>query len=232
MKKYFLFCAVFLLLTQPLLAHDMWLQKSGEGFDIIYGHPGEFDPYEPERVKQVTGYTENGWLVQLDIERKKDACRVVPDEAFCAIGALLDNRYWLKTTRGWKNQRKGKDLEIIQQGHSYKYTKNIVKWCENLAKPLGQRFEIVPLQDPTGLKQGDRLPVKVFFEGKPVQGAKIAKTSSVEQSHELEPVQAESPSMVTIGPPGLQLISAKFELPVKEERIVWFGASLTFSTTK
>jgi hypothetical protein len=107
-----------------------------------------------------------------------------------------------------------------------------VKWCENLAKPLGQRFEIVPLQDPTGLKQGERLPVKVFFEGKPVPGAKIAKTSSVKQSHELEPVQAEGPSMVTIGPPGLQLISAKFELPVKEGQIVLFGASLTFSTTK
>ncbi len=215
-----------------VLAHDMWLQESREGFDIALGHKGQTDPYEPERVKRVVGYTENGWSVPLDIERKKAGCRVIPDEAFCALSGILDNRYWLKTTDGWKNQRKRKDLEILKEGHSYKFTKHVVKWCDVLARPLGQRFEIVPLKDPTKLKEGDCLPLKIFFEGKPVSGASLAKTSSMDKTHALEQVQGEGPFVVQIGPTGLQLINAKFELPVQGRQVVWFAVSLTFLTTK
>ncbi|MBE9581934.1 MAG: DUF4198 domain-containing protein [Proteobacteria bacterium] len=215
-----------------VLAHDMWLQESKEGFDIALGHKGQTDPYKPERVKEVVGYTKNGWPVQLDIERKKDGCGVMPDEGFYAICASLDNRYWLKTTDGWKNHRQRKGLEILKEGHSYKLTKHVVKWCDFLAKPLGQRFEIVPLHDHTRLKEGDRLPVKIFFEGKPASGARLAKTSSMGHTHDLESVQGEGPFMVYIGAPGLQLVNAKFELPVQGRQVVWFAASLTFRTTK
>lgn len=41
------------------------------------------------------------------------------------------------------------------------------------ARQLGQAFEIVPTKDPYTLKAGDVLPVKVFFEGKPLAGQKL-----------------------------------------------------------
>ena len=233
MKKLLGFCTVILLLTQPVSAHDMWVQESAENFfNIVLGHVGQCDPYEPERLKEIVGYTENGWPVRLDIDREKQGCRFIPDEAFCAIGALLDNRYWLKTTDGWRNQREHEDYKILEEGRSYKFTKHVARWCDLLAKPLGQRFEIIPLQDPTRLKQGDRLPVRIFFEGKPAIGARVAKTSNMEQTHRLEPVQAEAPFIVTIGPPGLQLINAKLAVPIKKGHVTWFAASLTFRTNQ
>ena len=213
-------------------AHDVWLQKTDGGYLIAVGHKGQIDPYEPERVRQVIGYTKNSWPVELPIERGQDRCNVFADEAFCAIGAFLDNKYWMKTTEGWKNQRQGKGLEILEEGHSYKFTKHVVKWCNLLAKPLGQRFEIVPLQDPTALKEGGRLPVKIFFEGKPALGAQLTKTSGMGQTHDLQPVQGEGPFIVEIGPAGLQLINAKIELPVQGRQVVWIACSLTFHTTK
>jgi uncharacterized GH25 family protein len=154
------------------------------------------------------------------------------DEAFCAVSASLDNRYWLKTTDGWKNQREHKGLQIVEEGHSYKHTKHIVTWCDFLSMPVGQRFEIVPLKDPTSLKQGDSLPVKVFFEEKPTLKARVSKTSDMAKTHDLDPVKGESSTAVQIGPPGLQLINAKLAVPVKGKQVIWFAASLTFHTAR
>lgn len=231
-NKCIFFCVAIVLLTQPLFAHDMWLQEIDGGFSIVLGHEGQIDPYEPARLKNVIGYTENGWTVQLDIKREKEVCRVMADEAFCAIGALLDNRYWLKTTTGWKNQRERKGSQIVEEGRSYKHTKHIVKWCNFLSKPVGQRFEIVPLKNPIGLKQGDKLPVKVFFEGKLALKARISKTSDMAKTHDLEPIKSKKSVVIQVGSPGLQLINAKLVVPVKGKQIVWFAASLTFHTTK
>ena len=157
---------------------------------------------------------------------------VCAGRGLCAIGAFLDNKYWMHTTDGWKNQRQRQGLEILKEGHSYKFTKHIVKWCDALAKPLGQRFEVVPLHDPTSLKAGDRLPVKIFFEGKIASAARIASTSNMEKTHDLKSIRGEDPFMVDIGPAGLQLINAKLELPVKNQQVVWYAASLTFYTKR
>lgn len=229
---YVSFCAAIILLAQPLLAHDMWLQEIEGGFSIVLGHEGKTAPYESARLKDVTGYTENGWTVGLDIFQEKEGCRVMADEAFCAVSALLDNQYWLKTTDGWENQRECKGLKIVEEGRSYKHTKHIVKWCDFLSGPVGQRFEIVPLKDPTSLKQGDSLPVKVFFEGKPALKARVSKTSNMAKTHDLEPAKDENSVVVQVGPPGIQLINAKLVVPVKGKQVVWFAASLTFLTTK
>ena len=40
---------------------------------IALGHEGQTDPYESARGKDVTGYTENGWTVQLDIDRELES---------------------------------------------------------------------------------------------------------------------------------------------------------------
>lgn len=38
----------------------------------------------------------------------------------------------------------------------------------NFAKPLGLKIEIVPQADPADLKPGDKLPVQLLFDGKPI----------------------------------------------------------------
>jgi hypothetical protein len=74
-NKCILFCVSFwaeiVLFVQPLSAHDMWLQEINRGFSIALGHEGRTDPYEPERVKDVTGYTENVLGYTLNGNHKK-----------------------------------------------------------------------------------------------------------------------------------------------------------------
>jgi len=237
MKKIMVAAVLAILLIifhSPLVwPHDTWLEESEGSVTVLVGHQGKIDPYEPQRVVEIVGYTSNGWPVPLEIERAKEGCSALVDEPFPAFTAILDNKYWLQTTEGWKNQRGKEGLEIIIEGRSYKYTKHISKWADFLSKPLGQRFELVPLKDPTGLKEGDRLPIKIYFEGRPAAKAGLSKSSNMKDTHELEQVEGEGPFTITIGPPGPQLVNAKYVLPVKgEKQVVWLAGSLTFSTAR
>ena len=44
---------------------------------------------------------------------------------------------------------------------------------ENAIRPVGQTLEIVPEKNPYALKDDEPLPVRVFFRGKPLEGATI-----------------------------------------------------------
>lgn len=213
-------------------AHDMWLEKTDGGYLVAMGHKGEHDPYEPERVRQVIGYTKNAWPVELPVEQSKDGCKVFADEPFCALTAVLDNKYWFRSTEGWKNQRETKGFKILEEGRSFKYTKHISQWCDFLSKPLGQRIEIVPLKDPTSMQEGDHLPVKVIFEGKPLSIVNISESSAISDTHDLKEVRGEGPFSVIIGPPGPQLVNAKHRIEVEGKQVVWFACSLTFNVKK
>ena len=41
-------------------------------------------------------------------------------------------------------------------------------------KPFGQRLELVPLADPTALKAGETLELRLLFQGKPLAGATVS----------------------------------------------------------
>jgi uncharacterized GH25 family protein len=45
---------------------------------------------------------------------------------------------------------------------------------DTFKKVLGQRLEIVPDVNPATLKPGDKLPVRVLFDGKPLAGAQVS----------------------------------------------------------
>ena len=46
----------------------------------------------------------------------------------------------------------------------------------NFDRPVGHKLEIVPLKNPLNLKQGDLLPIKVLFGGKPAKFCKVYAT--------------------------------------------------------
>ncbi len=61
-----------------------------------------------------------------------------------------------------------------------RYTKVLLQvgeiYDKSLQKVLGQKLEIIPEQNPYGLKVGDELTVKVIFEGKPLRSALVSAT--------------------------------------------------------
>jgi nickel transport protein len=230
--------ALTMLFVSSAQAHDMWLEKKGSIVELLYGHPGNTDPYPLDRITAINGITENLWRVKLaPVYRKGEAfCHV--NDNYPMITVDFDNRYWYHTKEdGWHNFEAPRQVvgKIVEEGASYKLSKEIVAWKPFMAKPVGQRAEIVPLKDPTNLKEGEMLPIQLFFEGKVMQpeGSRTSLTSDPKNEHpklvyrkNLEPVQ------VKVGPPGRQIIIGKYAKKVAGEKWVWFAFSLTFKTNK
>lgn len=220
-------------------AHDMWLEKKDGIVELNYGHPGKTDPYPMERITEINGYSPSMWKVLLTPhpEDGEAFCYVTDDYPLLTVD--FDNWYWYHTEEeGWqqfKTPQKGFQGTIIEEGASYKLSKEIVQWNDALAKPVGQRAEIVPLKDPTSLKEGDMLPIQLFFENQPmeVDGSRTSLTTDPAIEHpELVYRTSQEPVMVKVGPAGRQIIIGKYAKSLGGKKYVWFAFSLTFTTSE
>lgn len=238
MKKIVLALTFVLAFASICSAHDMWLEKKGRKAYLMYGHPGSTDPYPISRITALTGISESNWKTSLEPVYNKGAAYAWLDDNYTMLTVDFDNKYWYNTEEGgWQNFERPRQVcgRIIDEGRSYKSSKTIIRWTESMTKPIGQRAEIVPLKDPTKLKEGDMLPVMMYFEGKPMPaaGARISITSDRNIEHpELVNLKNSKPINIKIGPAGRQVIIGKYEDRLDETRRVWQAFSLSFSTTK
>lgn len=230
--------ALTLFVVTAAQAHDMWLETKGNKAKLIYGHPGKTDPYPRSKVNSICGITENNWTVPLEFfDGKGDVYAVIADR-YSMLTADFTNQYWYNTDEeGWRNFKNPVEIRgtVLEEGFSLKLTKDIITWEPFMSKPIGQRAEIVPLKDPTKLKEGDMLPVMLYFEGKPMpaEGARISGTSDVTIEHpQLVNLKTSKPFNVKIGPAGPQIITAKYQRTLDDTHRMWWALSLSFKTEK
>jgi len=240
-KAFCLAISIMALAVGQASAHNMWFDKTESGYDFAYGHEGTKDPYDPARVTEINGYTKDGKKTSLEVQREivkdeKGIARTVAGDEFVLLTGHLDNKYWFHTESTWKNSDKPDGLtDIIDEGESFKLTKHISKWEDFMSKPIGQKAEIVPLQDPTTLKEGQALIIQLYFDGKPMphKEARVTMNSDAHiENNELVYLTSSDPLEVVIGPPGIQLINAKFKFPLEGKKVAWYAFTLTFNTTK
>lgn len=238
MRKIAFTLAMVLAFSSVASAHDMWLEKKGNKAHLMYGHPGKTDPYPISRITGMTGLNENNWKTPLEPVYKKGEAYAWVDDVYTMLTVEFDNKYWYNTEEnGWQNFEVPRQVcgKIIDEGRSYKLSKTILKWMSGMDKPIGQRAEIVPLKDPSKLKEGDMLPVMMYYEGKPMpaKGARLSSTSDRTIEHpELINLEASKPFNVKVGPVGRQIIIGKYEKRIDDTRRVWYAFSLTFETKK
>lgn len=110
---------------------------------------------------------------------------------------------------------------------SEKYGKSIIvvgKGNEIINRPLGHRIEIVPLKNPSEVKPGDSIPVKVLFEGKPLSTHVYATYAGYYSEDEPFPFFTKSNkkgvAYIRISQPGIWMIVSNHKVD--------FSASLTF----
>ncbi len=74
------------------------------------------------------------------------------------------------------------------------------------AEPLGLTLEIVPVRDPTTLKEGDALPVRVWRSGKPLAGFVLSYISAGETREHVAVTDAEGRATATLDARGAWLV--------------------------
>lgn len=165
--------AAFLAASVPAAAHEMWLGVQSGRVELLYGHPGDLSLPDKGRLYDLTAIG-GGKTTPLRDQAAVTEGRLsapLPKEA-AVIGARLDNGFWVKTAQGYRNTHRLNIPDNLSSMRSEKFAKLLLSG-EGATKPLGHRFELVPLADPFRLKPGEPLKVRVEYDGKPQPGAKV-----------------------------------------------------------
>lgn len=177
------FAAAATLLAGPASAHDVWLTLSSGAtvpqLHIHYGHPDDLQAPQPDKLVDLRATTAAGTTtLAAKVAPSRTAPHLVSDPVPGAGSALLsaryDNGFWVKAPDGeYRNTTRRMVPGAMEAITSTKFAKLVAGPGAPWAAPVGHELEIVPLADPTVLKPGDTLPVKVMFRGQPVAGAAI-----------------------------------------------------------
>lgn len=219
-KRVFFTVLLVSLAGHAVFAHDTWIGKRNGELLVLRGHGGEVEGYDPSLVKEAKALDAKGQAVEVEIVKNKDNASLLPKGNPVIVAALYDSGYWLKTTDGWKKatKREGQGkYTIVESLKSKQWCKNMLATTAESLKPVGQRFELVPQTDPTTLRVGDKLSVKVIFDGKPVEGAIINTGGHATDTK--NPLKTDKDGMagVSIEKTGPQMVKASHSIPIKDD---------------
>ena len=179
-KIIILWSLVILLFASIVNAHDLWLNvsnyfpKPGETviIELGWGHRFPTD----EVIKE-------GWLESIYVispKGKKISLKKLDPTHFSftpqipgiyLVAAQIKSGFLTKTTEGYKLQTKKGLKNIITCFRYDKRAKAIIqvgKKNQGISQKVGHPLELIPLKAPAQLEEGDSLPLKAIFHGKPL----------------------------------------------------------------
>ncbi|MCQ9617581.1 DUF4198 domain-containing protein [Paenalcaligenes niemegkensis] len=232
MKK-LAFLAIFasLGLISTAQAHDAWLAPAGDAYEVVYGHAGQVEAYEVDKVKAVSAWNSEGDELAIKRAHVNDTVTITVEGDPAMMTLVFDNGYWSKAKGGKTvNLPKSQNPGAETSSHPIKFHKNILRWSEFASTATGVQAEIIPLS-ATQPKAGDMFAVQVLFEGKPAAGWKIA-LNDAEDSQLLTDADGKAVLSLTGGE---TFVSAahRFEVSDDPETDVYaVNVNLVFTTIK
>ncbi len=105
-KKVFSAIVFVLLFTQAAFAHHLWIEKEGTVFKVLWGHPPEINPYDPEKVKEVKAFDNKGKETVLERRNDKDTVYLSSKSDISMIVVSFEGGYLVTTPDGKKRLTK------------------------------------------------------------------------------------------------------------------------------
>ncbi|QTA92577.1 DUF4198 domain-containing protein [Desulfonema magnum] len=220
--------------TASAQAHMLWLNVDDYGpapgkavqFEIGWGH--QFPAGEEMKegmLNKVYVLDESGNEIPLKQITPVQYSFVPENQGTYRIAANINPGFVSKTTDGYKLQTK-KGLENVVFCFRYDMrTKAVISAGakgEKFGVPAGDKLEIIPLKDPTVLKEGETFSLKVIYDGKPLSNAEIKATyegfSGKPHTYPYEAVTDNNgEASVKITQKGNWLVSAGHKLPYPDK---------------
>ncbi len=169
-------------------AHDMWLNVSAPEkgtvlLDIGYGH--DFPTPEPIPEDRTHLFNPPQLVTPegaLDSTQKAENYAFQINKELSKGSYIASLRYrptfWANGPGGWTQQNRIERPDATYAQEAIMFAKAILNVDASqdagfISKPLGDRLEIVPLENPALLKVGNPFPIQVLFDGKPVKTAEV-----------------------------------------------------------
>ena len=173
-RIYMLFImAAGLILANSANAHHFWIDQEGNEFVVKRGmFPERIDTYDTSCVKEVKAYGKDGSVLEISRNDKPDQVRFSTSTEPSMAVATSKWGYRVMTTEGKKfltrKQALSKGLTVINAFFSIQFVKTIFSPDTPIGQPVGQKFEIVPLQNPLASSTGNSFQVQVLYDGEPL----------------------------------------------------------------
>ncbi len=169
-------------ICSTVLAHDLWINlskhhvRSGDTVKVFlgWGHNYPFSDFLPiKRLKSMKLITPSDKVLTLMPKEGVPGTEVTASESGTYLVAVaMKPGYYTKTIAGHTFKSKKESKDVISSIWYEKYAKAVFSVDTSdskiYKKVVGHNLEIIPLNDPSCLRQGDSLSVKVLFKGKPL----------------------------------------------------------------
>ncbi|MEW6457334.1 MAG: DUF4198 domain-containing protein [Acidobacteriota bacterium] len=261
-NKIFIFFIFTLIPFSLIFSHDFWLVlksynlPAGKNITVYCNTGDKFPeseaPISPDRIERCS-LINSGEKIEIKEFRKTEKSLLFDiltnQEGTYLIELILkplfiklsakDFNYYLehKGLTEIIKLRKLKGLDDKEGKEEYsKYAKAIIqigdKKSEIFKEILGHEIEIIPELNPYNLKSGDILPIKIFYDGKPLPSASISYGNS-EELGKIYKTQTDSEgnAKIDLTSSGIWYIHTIHMIPsLKTPEIEWesFWATLTF----
>jgi hypothetical protein len=196
-------------------AHDYFFERSGDELVLRQGHEssahaGEATvPYDASIVQDARCLGAGGRFRTLPRPTGSPA-RFAGD---CAVlFVATSSGYWSETATGTVNKPKSEAAGALYSWYSEESIKLIDRWLPAAAVPFGVGLELTTSDDPLRLERGDKIAVRVTWNGEARAGVTVA--------YDGEPrgvTDAAGAINIRLRHGGRQLISAGFDEPMTSD---------------
>ncbi len=184
----FLFCLLFVSFSfyKMVWAHFLWINprayclQPGEELRLTLGFGHNFpgaggDFLEAHFLKTLKVFSPSG--KEIPIKEGKypilfKSVSVLQENGSYIVLAEKKPSFFSKTAWGFVRKPKNKVQDVIECKFSKRYAKALIQVekakGEIYRRIFGQELEIIPLKNPSTLKPGDELPLKVIYQGHPL----------------------------------------------------------------
>jgi uncharacterized GH25 family protein len=208
-------------------AHDLVLIPASPNALIIkFGHPGKYHIPNPEKLLQLNAYLAdnaapvsvlNGFRGSSADSATVDLTNLTKNHAVLIVAGQYDNGYFSNSRNQYFNTSKIHLPGAQDSGSFFKFGKALFPASGSGAygRKLGEQLEIVPMTDPFKIQPGQKLPVKVWYDGKPLVNAGVeigdGQTQLAEKDIPRYQTGAAGIASVPITKPGLQIIAVDYQ---------------------
>lgn len=176
-----------------ILGHNLWLVAKDEADEIKIEvvtsdkFPESDSAVKPERIADFRVFTENDSIEITDYKTEKNSlvARLKKEEKANLVALELFPHPIVLETEKFAGYIKSEDAQNFVapqfvEGETTKAQRELyAKFAKVLIddnsfdKIIGQKFEIVLQSNPANIKTGEKLKVKVLFDGKPIENLRV-----------------------------------------------------------
>lgn len=173
--------ALVIGLAVRVLAHDAWAEPgAGPVYRILYGHKNP-EAYPVVKVTSVKALDARQHPLTVSRTQTPDGLSVRPSGRPVLFAVEFDNGYYVTVGKEHRNVRLSQlpaGVRGTNPSHPLKFSKTLLTWQPWMARPLGQRIELVPQGLSAMPKPGSSLRLRLLLNGKPLGGQMVENNSN------------------------------------------------------